>query len=131
MLCTAALAAHLQGTVTGAWSGSVIVKHDGKAEEDFVHVALKQDGEALSGTAGPDADNQYRISKGRVTTVDRTTSVTFEYISNGVHSAFSLKLVDGMLKGEARIEGEDGRPHTATVELKRHARADAPARELR
>jgi hypothetical protein len=105
--------------VTGAWTGSVVFKADGETHQDPLHVVLKQDGGALTGTAGPDADRQYRISNGKVTTAKDATAVTFEVIVNGVHMALDLKLVDGQLKGTAMIEGEDGQRHAATALLRR------------
>lgn len=114
-------AAQTQRPVTGTWTGTVTLKHDGKIHEEYLHVVLKQDGETLTGTAGPDADNQYRISKGRALPTAGATTVTFEFIANGAHSALTLKTSDDAgsptLKGEARIEGEDGQTRTATVEM--------------
>jgi len=105
--------------VTGAWAGTVVFKMDGETHEDPFHAVLKQDGSALTGTAGPDADRQFRINNGKVITSKDITAVTFEVIVNGVHTALDLKLIDGALKGTAAIEGEDGRSHAATVEMKR------------
>lgn len=105
--------------VTGAWTGTVVFKADGETHQDPFHVVLKQDGGALTGTAGPDADRQYRINNGKVVTAKDTTSVTFEVIVNGVHMALDLKLVDGALKGTAAIEGEDGHRYAATASLRR------------
>jgi hypothetical protein len=68
---------------------------DGKATEDYVHVVLKQAGDAVTGTAGENADHQYPIKNGKVTTVRDVTTLTFEFIANGVHSSFSLKSIDG------------------------------------
>ncbi|HVQ41594.1 MAG TPA: hypothetical protein VMS54_05300 [Vicinamibacterales bacterium] len=104
--------------VTGAWAGTVVFKADGEAHEDPFHAVLKQDGAALTGTAGPDADHQYRISNGKIVNAKDVTTVTFEVIVNGVHTALDLKLVDGALKGTAVIEGEDGQRHAANVDLK-------------
>ena len=105
-------------TVTGAWSGALLYKVDGESHEETVHAVLKHNGPALTGTAGPDADRQYRINNGKVTTVKDTTAVAFDVIVSGVHMSFDLKLADGALKGTANVEGEDGRPHVAAVELK-------------
>jgi hypothetical protein len=105
-------------SVTGTWAGPLIVTADGKATEEFVHVVLKQTGVEVTGTAGENAEHQYPIRKGKVTTVRDVTMLTFEFIANGVHSSFSLRPIDGSLKGDARIVGEDGHAHTATVELK-------------
>jgi hypothetical protein len=104
--------------VTGAWTGTVVFKVDGETHEDSFHAVLKQDGTTLTGTAGPDADRQYRINNGKVITAKDITAVTFEVIVNGVHTALDLKLVDGALKGTATIEGEDGHRYAANVDLK-------------
>jgi hypothetical protein len=80
---------------------------------------LKHAGDSLTGTAGPNENDQSRILKGKVTVDKGVTTITFEYVANSVHSAFTLKLVDGVLKGDAKIEGEDGRVHTGAVEVKR------------
>lgn len=104
--------------VNGAWAGTVVLKADGETHEDPFHAVLKQDAAALTGTAGPDADRQYRITNGKVILARDATAVTFEVIVNGVHMALDLKLVDGALKGTAAIEGEDSRRHAATVNLK-------------
>lgn len=107
------------GSINGAWAGSVIVKHDGQTHEEQIHTVLKEAEGVVTGTAGPDADNQYRILKGKVTSSGATTAVTFEVIVNGALMSFTLKLADGRLKGDVKIEGEDGRPQIATVDLKR------------
>ena len=104
--------------VNGAWTGTVVFNADGETHEDPFHTVLKQNGGVLTGTAGPDADRQYRINNGKVVTAKDTTTVTFQVIVNGVHMALDLKLIDGMLKGTAAIEGEDGHRHAATVNLK-------------
>lgn len=104
--------------VSGTWAGPLIVTVDGKTTEDYVHVVLKQAGEVVTGTAGENTDHQYPIRKGTVTTVRDVTTLTFEFIANGVHTSFSLKASDGLLKGDARIVGEDGHAYTATAELK-------------
>jgi hypothetical protein len=106
-------------SVTGAWTGTVVFKADGETHEDPLHAVLKQDGGALTGTAGPDADHQYRINNGKVVTSKDLTTVTFDVIVNGVHTALDLKFIDGALKGTAAIEGEDGQRHAATASLRR------------
>ena len=105
-------------SVSGAWAGLLVLKVP-ETHEEPVHAVLKQNGAALTGTAGPDADRQYRINNGKVATTKDAMVVSFDVIVNGVHTAFDLKLVSGTLKGSALVEGEDGQRHTATVELKR------------
>ena len=110
----------LQSTasVTGTWAGPVKVNADGKGWEEHVHVILKETGDAVTGTAGENADHQYPIRNAKLTNVRDVKTITFEYIANGVHSSFSLKPIDGNLKGDVRIVGEDGHTYTATAELK-------------
>jgi hypothetical protein len=120
LLAPPALPMQSAKAVTGTWSGTLIVTVDGKATDavEYVHTVLKQIGSDVSGTAGADADHQYPIRKGTATTVRDVTTLTFEFIANGVHTSFNLKSIDGLLRGDARIVGEDGHAHTATAELK-------------
>lgn len=107
-----------QTSVSGTWSGTLVFK-GAEAGEERLRAVLRHDGDTLSGTAGPDADQQYRITKGKVATTAGTTAVGFDLIVNGVLTSFDLKLVDGALKGEATSEGEDGHKHVASVVLKK------------
>ena len=109
-------------SLTGTWSGWLVVKHadkPDKPDESYLHLVLKHTGESLTGTAGPSENEQLKILKGKVAVDKGVTTVTFEFIANSVHTAFTLKLVDGVLKGEAKVEGEDARVHTGAVELKK------------
>jgi hypothetical protein len=107
-----------QATVTGAWSGSLTFRILADEKAAPIHAVLKQTGDVLTGTAGPDADRQYRILKGKATTTKAGVTITFELIVDGEHTAFELTLADGLLKGKATSEGEDGRPHAGSVELR-------------
>ena len=104
----------------GTWAGTLLLTADGKAtgETEQVYVVLKQAGDAVTGTAGENADHQYPIRNGKQTTVKDVTTLTFEFIANGVHSSFNLRQIDGHLKGDVRIVGEDGHVYTATADLK-------------
>ena len=105
-------------SVNGVWAGPLIVTVDGKRTEEYVHIILRQAGEVVTGTAGENADQQFPIRNGKLTTVRDVTTLTFEFIANGVHSSFRLRSIDGSLKGDVRIVGEDGHAYTATAELK-------------
>ena len=107
--------------ITGTWAGTLTYTHDNQKHEDHLHVVLKQDGSSLTGTGGPDADRQFRLSKGRVSVTKDGTVITFELNVDSTLTSFDLKLVDGVpprLTGRATFEGEDGVRHAATVELK-------------
>ena len=107
-----------QATVSGTWSGTPVFKGADPGEEP-IHLVITQDGTTLTGTAGPDADHQYRITKAKLTNAGSAASVTFDLILNAVLTSFDLKLTDGALKGEATTEGEDGHKRVAAVELKK------------
>jgi hypothetical protein len=107
-----------QSTVTGTWTGMLTFKGDAQRQEEYVHAVLKQDGAVVTGTAGPDADRQFRILKGKATAAKDVTTLTFEVIVDNVLTSFDLKLADGLLKGTATSEGEDGVRHVGTAGLK-------------
>jgi hypothetical protein len=104
--------------ITGVWAGPLIVTVDGKPQEEYLHVVLKQAGDVVTGTAGENADQQFPIRNGKLTTVRDVTTLTFEFIANGVHFSFNLKPNDGLIKGDVRIVGEDGHAYVAKAELK-------------
>ena len=88
VLVLAASAADL----TGAWSGTfTITMPDGKTSDDTVHLVLKQNGSTITGTAGPNAEQQVPIAKGTIT----GNKVTLE-----------VPVPDGMFKFDVALEGE-------------------------
>jgi hypothetical protein len=103
-----------QTDLTGTWTGPFIMTLDGQTRDDTALMVLKQKGTELTGTAGPNADQQWPILKGKVD----GTSVEFDVQSDEPLIHFSLKLVDGHLKGEAKAE-QDGRKFSATLDLQR------------
>ena len=123
LLLLIALQANPSATqITGTWAGTLAYTHDNQKHEDHLHIVLKQDGQSLTGTGGPDADRQYKLSKGKVTVAKGGgTVVTFELNVDSTLTSFDLKLVGGVpatLTGRATFEGEDGIRHSGTVELK-------------
>jgi hypothetical protein len=107
--------------LTGNWIGTFTsTTSTGEPDEDPAYLSLKQTGEELTGTAGPRADRQMPIAKGKVTTEKGVTAVTFDVTepSGGPAIHFALKLVDGRLKGTA-IGESDGQKRTATVDVAR------------
>jgi hypothetical protein len=103
--------------LTGKWSGSfIITSSDGETKDELAYMVLKQNGTELTGTAGPNAETQWPIQKGKV----EGNKVTFEVQSNEPVIKFDLKLVDGHLKGEAKAEHE-GKSMKAAVDVQRKA----------
>jgi hypothetical protein len=111
--------------LSGKWGGTFITAVDGgPTHEDTAHMIAKQDGTDLTGTIGPNPDEQYTIMKGKVvTTKDEgkdVTKVTFDIVAggNGPLAHFTLTLIDGHLKGEAKAE-QDGHTMSAQLDLTR------------
>lgn len=112
VLVTALFAA--ADNVTGKWTGSFVITMDGETREDRAYLDLKQTGMELTGTGGPNTDQQWPIQNGKV----EGDKLTFEVKSDGPLIKFNLTLADGHLKGEAKAEHE-GRSMKAAVDLQR------------
>jgi len=100
--------------LTGKWAGSFIITMDGETKDDAAYMDLKQTGTELTGTAGPDASQQWPIAKGKV----EGNKATFEVNADGPVLKFELTLADGHLKGDAKAE-HDGHTMKAAVDLQR------------
>ena len=100
--------------LTGKWSGSFTISMDGETKDDSAYMDLKQSGTELTGTAGPNADQQWKIEKGKI----EGSKVTFEVNADGPTLKFELTLADGHLKGEAKADF-DGKTMKAAVDLQR------------
>src|SRR2546421_11923519 len=97
LLASALMAAE---DLTGKWTGSFIISMDGETKDDVAYMVLKQSGTELTGTAGPGADQQWPLQKGKVD----GNKVTFEVQTDGPLLKFELTLADGHLKGDAKAE---------------------------
>ncbi len=113
LLLASALLAAADG-VTGKWAGSFVTTLDGETKDDVAYMVLKQDGTELTGTGGPNAEQQWPIQNGKV----EGNKLTFGVQSDGPLIKFDLTLVEGHLKGEAKAE-HDGHTMKATVDLQR------------
>ena len=111
LLASAVLAAD---DLTGKWSGSFNITIEGQTKDDVAYMVLTQKGTELTGTVGPNADQQWPILKGKV----EGSKVTFEVQSDGPLVKFDLTLADGHLKGEAKAE-HDGQTMKAAVDVQR------------
>ena len=111
LLATTILAA---ADLTGKWSGSFTMTLDGQTRDDTVYMLLKQDGTELTGTAGPNVNQQWPILKGRI----EGDKVTFEVQTDEPLIKFELTLADGHLKGDAKAEHQ-GKSMKAVVDAQR------------
>jgi hypothetical protein len=96
---------------SGKWSGNFVDDAD-KNRTEATYMVLAQDGNKVTGTAGPSADQHMQISNGKI---DGET-ITFDVKNEVVTMHFSLKLLDEHLKGKLSVSA-GGQTQTATVDL--------------
>jgi hypothetical protein len=114
LLVSPMLHAAVSQDLTGTWTGSFVMTMNGQENPDTAHMVLKQEKGVLTGTAGPNVDQQWTILNGKVD----GAKVTFDVQSDGPLITFTLTLADGRLKGDARGE-MDGQVMTAKVDVGR------------
>lgn len=111
--------------LSGKWSGSfVITVGDQPSHDDTAYMVATQKGADLTGSIGPNENEQYPIEKGKIATVKESgkdvTKVTFDvHPENGPDVAHcELAIVDGHLKGKLTAE-HDGQKISAVLDMTR------------
>lgn len=107
--------------LSGKWSGKFdITTSEGDSHPDTAVIQLKLDGSSVTGTAGPNEDEQWPIQKGKL----ENGKLTFEVVPQHEGAAadalivFDLTFDGETIKGKA--SGHDGETKlNADVELKR------------
>ncbi|HVW83224.1 MAG TPA: hypothetical protein VHB50_01020 [Bryobacteraceae bacterium] len=116
MKCILVLALAVTGLfgadATGTWTGTFT---PGGQEPGPAHLVLKQDGQKLSGTAGPSADKQHEIQNGKA----EDGKITFEVAGENATMKFELKQDGEEIKGDVTRE-HDGQVETARLEVTRN-----------
>jgi len=101
--------------ISGTWSGTLkIAGPDGQTQDDTIHMILKQDGNKLTGTAGPSASEQLPIEKGAVDGAKVTLEVP---IPKGAFK-FAVALEGDHLKGDVTMDA-DGQTMKAKMDATR------------
>jgi hypothetical protein len=106
------------GELTGKWNGKFdITNASGETKPDSVYMILKVDGATVTGTAGPNEDQQWTIKNGKL----EAGKLTFEVVPEGATGSIVFDLlVDGdTIRGTAAGTGDDGGKMSAKVEVKR------------
>src|SRR5258706_312477 len=85
--------------LTGKWTGTFVDNSEGNKSESAVMI-LTQDGNTLTGTAGPTADEQMAISNGKVDAANITSNIKGD--EDNAH--FALQLKNNDVKGQATAE---------------------------
>jgi hypothetical protein len=100
---------------SGAWAGTLSGKlPSGEERTRSAHMVLKQEGDKVTGTAGPDAERQHEITNGKV---DGDT-VSFEIVTGEGTAKVSMKLAGDELNGEMSLEA-NGMKAAMALALKR------------
>jgi hypothetical protein len=102
--------------LSGTWIGAISSADEG--DRDEAYFVLKQTGVELTGTGGPNENQQWAISKGKVATTKEGTTAVFVVETDNMAMQFDLKLVDGRLKGSVSAK-RDTAQRTGTVDLAR------------
>jgi len=104
-------------SVTGKWSGNFdITSADGRVKPDTALFTLKQDGNTLTGTAGPNAEKQMEIKEGKVEGQEIQFSV--QLAQGGKPLVFHLHRDGDHMKGEASGDMPDG-PAKVAIDVTR------------
>jgi len=96
LLCCALIIA-ADDTFTGKWSGTATMTGgDGQSREGPALLVLKQEGNAVTGTGGPDEQRSQPIQNGKA----EGSKLTFEIGTADSPVVFKLTLENGRLRGE-------------------------------
>jgi hypothetical protein len=98
---------------TGTWTGT-LTPEGGDGRTLPAHLVLKQDGDKLTGTAGPDVNEQHPIQNGRA----ENGSLIFELQTDGGLMKFRVTLAGDEITGDVTRE-RDGQTQQAKVAVKR------------
>jgi hypothetical protein len=101
--------------VSGKWSGSFDISGpDGEGKAAMAFLVLKQTGDSITGTAGPNEQQQFTIKTGKIDGDKITLEVAHD---NGLVLKFDLTLADGHIKGDVTGERGDGQKMTAKLDV--------------
>ena len=116
LLVLAALAAVAFADVnaTGNWSGSFNMTRNGETQDSTALLKLKQSGNAITGTVGPNEDEQIEIKTGKI----EGDKITLEVERDGAKIVFNLVLTADRLTGDAKMT-HDGETQTAKLDATR------------
>ena len=116
LLGVLALCAMTDVNVTGKWSGSFnIAAPNGDLKESTALLVLKQNGTEITGTAGPNEEQQFAIQKGKI----EGDKITLEVRDDNSHLIkFDLVFANERIKGDANMSA-DGESRKAKVDVGR------------
>jgi hypothetical protein len=103
----------LAADATGTWTGT-LTRAEG--EQGPAYLVLKQDGQKITGTAGPGSEEQHQIQNGKA----EAGKITFEVPSENGSLKFVLTQEGDAIKGDVSMErdGEVQRGQLAVTRTK-------------
>lgn len=115
LLFVAAVGLMADVDVAGKWTGSFVMDNgSGETHDSTALLILKQEGNTITGTVGPNEDEQWPIKTGKV----EGGKVTLEVQTDGPLITFNLVLDGEHLKGDAHAT-KDGQNLTAKLDATR------------
>lgn len=103
--------------LTGRWSGSFdITNEQGETKPDTAYMDLKESAGSVIGNAGPNADQQWPLRKGKLD----GQKLTFEVVTDdGGVLVFELTFDGASIQGSCAGTGNGGEKLSAKVNVKR------------
>ena len=115
LVSVSALTALADTDVSGKWSGSFnITSPDGQTKDDTAYFVFKQNGKEITGTVGPNADEQYAIAKGHID----GDKIVLEADADGRGVKLELVFAADHITGQASMS-HDGETFKAKVDVQR------------
>jgi hypothetical protein len=118
LLCAVLLAASsaLGADVSGVWTGTLTP--DGRDKGDTALLVLRQEGDKLTGTAGPNESEQHPLLNAAI----KGDRITFEIQPREDRRfSFDLKVVGEQITGRAEMRQDGQVRGNATLSLKRES----------
>jgi hypothetical protein len=100
--------------VTGKWTGSFKVT-SGDGQDETALLVLKQTGMVITGTVGPNEDEQHTITKGSID----GDKITLEVVEAETRVRLDLVLTGERIVGDVAVNGEEGRGIKGKIDVKR------------
>lgn len=104
--------------VTGTWAGPMTMSNGGETRDDTAFLVLKQEGDAVTGSIGPNEERRYNITKG---TSDGTNIYIEAVVQGEDKMVLRLKLDGEKLTGDLKAEGPTAPPVTGKMTLTKKA----------
>jgi hypothetical protein len=116
LVALASLPAAADVNISGNWSGTfTATSSDGETKDSTALLILKQEGNKITGTAGPNQDERYDIVKGTI----EGNKIVLELSEEGHAIHFDLTVAEDHITGEANATTPDGRKLHAKLDVKR------------